>query len=286
MRKQRLALIGTVALAVLMALTLPVFAGGWAVVTLDTLPRYAVAGEPLTVSFVVRQHGQHPMEGLEPKITLRKANDPKWLAVLAIPQGETGHYSATLTFPSAGVWQWEIDAFGAWPQVMPELTVLDTESTPITNGVKPQWPMAVGVLGILGVVAGMVALIRTRTAWAATVALVAALVGAVGFASARGPAPTSTVPPAYTKAQQGGRLFIAKGCVVCHNHEAVAEARKPFGDFSVGPDLTHFSVSADYLAKWLSDPAAIKPGTQMPQLDLGDEDIGALVAFINENGSK
>jgi mono/diheme cytochrome c family protein len=279
---KRLALILLSAIAVMLAA--PVFAGGWAVVTLDELPGYAVAGEPLVVTFAVRQHGNHLMGGLEPKITLRRIDEPKWMIVNAVPQRETGHYSAILTFPAAGVWRWEIDAFGAWPQVMPELTVLAAGSAAPANEANPRWPMTLGVLGVVGVLAGVVVLVRTRTAWAATVVLVAALVGTVGFASARGPAAAPAVAPAYTPAQLGQRLFIAKGCVVCHNHEAVAEARKNFDGFEVGPNLTHFSTSADYLAKWLDDPKAVKPQTEMPKLDLSDEEIGALAAFINEDG--
>jgi len=278
---KRLALILMPVIALVLAA--PIFAGGWAVVTLDTLPSHAVAGEPLTVSFVVRQHGNQPMDELKPKITLRKVDEPKWITVDAAPQEKTGHYSATLTFPSAGVWRWEIDAFGAWPQAMPELTVLGSESADPANEARPMWPLAIGVAGVLGVFGGVAALIRTRAAWAAALALMAALIGTVGFASARGPSITAAVPPAYTQVQQGQRLFIAKGCVVCHNHEAAAEARQNFDGFEVGPNLTHFSASPDYVAKWLDDPNAVKPGTQMPALELEDEEIGALVAFINES---
>ena len=31
--------------------------GGWCVVTVDDLPEYAVAGQPLALSYTVRQHG-------------------------------------------------------------------------------------------------------------------------------------------------------------------------------------------------------------------------------------
>ena len=44
--------------AMVLAVTLRLGAGGWAVVTLDTLPESAVASTPLRLSFTVRQHGQ------------------------------------------------------------------------------------------------------------------------------------------------------------------------------------------------------------------------------------
>jgi cytochrome c2 len=34
------------------------------------------------------------------------------------------------------------------------------------------------------------------------------------------------------------------------------------------------------LRKWLKDPAAMKPSTQMPNLGLSDEDIEDLIAFL------
>ena len=51
----------------------------------------------------------------------------------------------------------------------------------------------------------------------------------------------------------------------------------------VGPDLTERRLAADYLARFLADPS-IKPATangrRMPNLELRDEDIASLVAFL------
>ncbi len=51
--------------------------------------------------------------------------------------------------------------------------------------------------------------------------------------------------------------------------------------FEDAPNLTDFTADPDYLAKWLDDPKSIKPKTYMPRLDLSEEEIGALTAFIN-----
>ena len=40
-------------------------------------------------------------------------------------------------------------------------------------------------------------------------------------------------------------------------------------------------VNPDYLRKWLKDPAAIKPGTIMPNLGLADRDIENLIAYMH-----
>ena len=49
-----------VAILAMLALVAPALAGGWAVVTLDSLPREVHAGERLQVGFMVRQHGKTP----------------------------------------------------------------------------------------------------------------------------------------------------------------------------------------------------------------------------------
>src|SRR5690349_17408227 len=95
----------SLALLVTLAVAIPVFAGGWAVITLDELPTGVVAGETFTVGFVVRQHGRTPMDGLYPTITATLLKDEQF-TVSAEPDGEPGHYTATLTFPTEGEWQW------------------------------------------------------------------------------------------------------------------------------------------------------------------------------------
>ncbi len=83
----------------------------------------------------------------------------------------------------------------------------------------------------------------------------------------------------FTQAQRGERLFVAKGCVSCHEHASV----KNSGKYDVGPELTAARFSAGYLRKFLRDPS-IKPATtdaRMPNLNLSDADIEALIAFLN-----
>ncbi len=78
-------------------------------------------------------------------------------------------------------------------------------------------------------------------------------------------------PAAYGRA-----LFQAKGCVGCHQHREV----NPGSGVSVGPDLTARPLEPDFLRSWLKDPAAVRPGTQMPNLHLSDQEIEALIAFL------
>ena len=100
------------------ALALPALAGGWTVTTLDSLPDYAIAGEPLNVGFMIRQHGQRPW--MQDGIVVRAGRDDggESFSVTALPEGEDGHYTATLIFPQSGTWNWSIES-GLRPEQQP-----------------------------------------------------------------------------------------------------------------------------------------------------------------------
>jgi mono/diheme cytochrome c family protein len=84
------------------ALSATLFAGGWAVVTLDTLPERMRAGEPITLGYTVRQHGVRLLDGLNGAVEAsagshRVKTPARW-------DGRPGHYVATLTIPEPGQW--------------------------------------------------------------------------------------------------------------------------------------------------------------------------------------
>ena len=82
-------------------------------------------------------------------------------------------------------------------------------------------------------------------------------------------------------AARGKLLFAAKGCGTCHaNTRAVAASGECCA--GVGPDLSSYTNDPAWLRHWLADPAAVKPGTQMPDLDLSAAEIEDLIAFLNE----
>lgn len=100
-----------------LALAVPVLAGGWAVVTLDSLPGPDVrAGQELTLGFMVRQHGQTPVhtvdfmnnEPVKPLVTAVNAQTGETVKIEAAPDAAVGHFTARLTLPSAGAWQLSI----------------------------------------------------------------------------------------------------------------------------------------------------------------------------------
>ena len=103
-------------------------------------------------------------------------------------------------------------------------------------------------------------------------------------------APGTPAPTPYSAATRGLRLFTIKGCNGCHLHEGVNDGR------IYGPDLTGKRFAPEYLRKFLADPS-ITPAPEvvcsrdryycgspyaMPNLNLKDAEIEALVAFINK----
>ena len=93
--------------------------------------------------------------------------------------------------------------------------------------------------------------------------------------------------PAFEDAavSQGQRIFETTACINCHTVSGtVANGR-------VGPDLTHL-MSRDTIAAgaalntpenlrlWIRDPNAIKPGSLMPAMELDDQELDALTAYL------
>lgn len=91
--------------------------------------------------------------------------------------------------------------------------------------------------------------------------------------------------------QQGLAAFTAirdpgnHSCLACHVVEGVT-----FG--VLGPNLSHVGgrttiaggalpMDADGLAAWLRDPFDVKPGSLMPDIDLTEDEITALVAYLS-----
>jgi cytochrome c oxidase subunit II len=90
--------------------------------------------------------------------------------------------------------------------------------------------------------------------------------------------------PTGGEAADGKAIFSRSACIGCHTIDGISK-----GD--VGPNLTHVgsrSIIASgilentpaNMAKWLKDPPAEKPGSLMPNLHLSDNDVNALVAYL------
>lgn len=191
------------------------YAGGWAVITVEELPDYFVAGKPVTLPFTVRQHGMRLLNDLTPTVQLNSGNE----YVSALVRREGGRYLASFNVPRAGEW----------------------------------------------VVAINSSFLNSRITLAPIQAVKA-----------------ESAAPQLSAVERGRRLYVAKGCIGCHQHNgAGASVLFPFG-----PDLSAKRYRAETLKRILEDPLATlqtQPNKfpQMPVLNLKPAEIEALTAFIN-----
>jgi mono/diheme cytochrome c family protein len=99
------------AIAILLVGATPAPFGGWAVITVQDLPEYLVAGRSTSLTFTVRQHGLTPMNDLSPTLTLRQNGERRGgRPVPAERAAQPGQYRATVTVPDTGAVVITIDA--------------------------------------------------------------------------------------------------------------------------------------------------------------------------------
>jgi cytochrome c len=115
---------------------------------------------------------------------------------------------------------------------------------------------------------------------------------ALSLALATACAPTPNTPPGPVgtlspDAQAGKTLMQQKGCGSCHVVPGV-----PGAEGVIGPSLAGVAsrstlaggavpnTSPGELKNWIEHPDTVKPGTQMPNLGLTDEQATQIVAYL------
>lgn len=291
--------VALLALAAILALAVPAYAGGWAVVTLDALPENVAAGTPAQIGMVARQHGASAWEVEAIAIQAEHVETGERVKFTALPDGPPGHYQAELLFPAAGRWQWSVSS-GLFPaaQPMPDLEVgaapaaaPGTTVSAAAGMVRPP-AAALAVSALAALAAGVGLIVRGRPRQLPLLAGLGLLILCAGLAwasyasanaQARPPVPATGAGEAMKDpAAAGQQLFLAKGCVVCHTNERALQNSAEFG-VAMGPNLTYYQNDPAYIHTLLKDPRAVNQAAQMPQLDLKLHEIEALVAFINDH---
>lgn len=95
----------------------------------------------------------------------------------------------------------------------------------------------------------------------------------------------TSVQPMTDSQKRGQQVFLSSTCVMCH-----AINGTPAGS-NIGPNLTHVASrqmiaaatlanTRDHLAQWIKDPQVVKPGTRMPQNNLPEADLQALLDYL------
>ena len=95
----------------------------------------------------------------------------------------------------------------------------------------------------------------------------------------------TSVPPATDSQRRGQQVFLSSTCVMCHAINGTTAAS------NVGPNLTHvgsrntiaaatLSNTREHLSRWIMDSQQFKPGNKMPQNNLGQADLDALLDYL------
>lgn len=85
--------------------------------------------------------------------------------------------------------------------------------------------------------------------------------------------------------EEGQRLLMTKGCIACHRIQGTPAAGV------LGPDLSHVGSrrtiaagilenTTENLIRWLRDPGEVKPGALMPTLQLSEEELRTMAAYL------
>jgi len=96
----------------------------------------------------------------------------------------------------------------------------------------------------------------------------------------------AAAPPRGSPAERGQDLFAHGACIACHTIVGVPQARG-----TVGPNLTHVGGrttlagatlpnTEEWLRRWITNAPSLKPGSLMPAMPLPDDQVAALIAYL------
>lgn len=275
----------TIALALLLT-PFTAYAGGWSIVSMERLPTELVANQATTIRFQVLRHGSHAETGLTPTVIAVHQESKQEFKFDAVAD-EDEFYKTELILPLEGVWTWGIYPYG--------LTTYDFEMPPLTVQAAPpiQEEMTASTAPLLMLLTLPFVAILTfifSRGWPSSVGrwAVAAvcLIGifvlsfwAMATPSAAQPAAPAAAISDLSQAELGAQLFVAKGCRQCHINLR-AEGETLYN--GMAPNLTEYVGNPEYLSLWLANPQSLKPETIMPNLNLRQDEIEALIAFLTE----
>jgi hypothetical protein len=186
----------------MLLVALPVMAGGWAVITFDSLPGEVQAGENVHLAFTVRQHGDKPVHTVEfmnnapvePFLVAHNGQTGKTIRATARRAEEVGRFTVDLVFPSEGTWQWEITPYPLEGTTQLEPLTVTAAVTAGTEAVAS--PAVASAPGVALGTAEPGARAREVLQWTALALLVASAGAAfIGLRQRREPVPAGSSRP-------------------------------------------------------------------------------------------
>ncbi|KLK93631.1 cytochrome C oxidase subunit II [Microvirga vignae] len=96
---------------------------------------------------------------------------------------------------------------------------------------------------------------------------------------------SSAIPPSDAEHQRGMEIFLSKPCIMCHQIRGTDAGGK------TAPDLTHvgsrryiaagtLETTRGNIAAWIVDPHGIKPGVDMPTIQLEPNEVQPLASYL------
>lgn len=162
----RIAAAVAAAFTVLISISAPSAAGGWAVGSLDAIPSPAAAGATVEVGFTILQHGVTPAD-LDDNVGIEIVGTDGTLNYFAAAHDETiGHYTASVTFPTtAGDYEWNIRMGWFGPQELGNLSVTsgNDPTTMTTAWPTVRWMMVAFTVVLAAVAVSSLAASRRNT---------------------------------------------------------------------------------------------------------------------------
>ena len=131
-------------------------AGGWATVGLSSLPPGGLEpNQAWPVDITVLQHGQTPLAGVTPVVTVRDDGGNPVGKFTATPTDKVGTYHAVVRFPAEGTYSYEVyDGFerygGAQTHTFQAVQIGPSE------GSFPYLPVGIGLALVLGLAAAII----------------------------------------------------------------------------------------------------------------------------------
>jgi plastocyanin len=136
---RRSALIATLGVILLIALSGPAMAGGYAVVHLDEDPGDVLVATPWRFGFVVLQHDVTPNSDVTPIVRALHKDSGDEVTATGVQQGAIGHFVVEVTFPRAGEWKWSIEPRPYAETSFATLTVIEPEPRSVRRWPASPW---------------------------------------------------------------------------------------------------------------------------------------------------
>jgi hypothetical protein len=154
MARYRIAL---AAMLALMAIPMAALAGSWAMASFDQVPGEFEAGSTYDLQYTILQHGETPFDVGDSQVLIVDSAG-SITAFDAVPLGQPGRYSVSITFPEAGSWDWTVTMgpFASHP-----MGTIDVREAAIQTGGAVgsllRWMLPVALLLVIGLIATQVA---------------------------------------------------------------------------------------------------------------------------------